>query len=101
MKRGDANAAYVWLGVFEADPSHPKIVAARQEFPWDAGHAALVPYCRQLQAAGIEARGGGGDRCMYSIQRGKRDVIAQSDQRHADGMRNPNLFTITIGPAGG
>ncbi|HTE53654.1 MAG TPA: hypothetical protein VK698_22520 [Kofleriaceae bacterium] len=102
IEAGDRKAAYVWKGVFEADPADPRIqaVIARRPGPGapDAGDAASILYDEQVEAAGITT-----SKLDYSfnyvIQGGKLDVIVRPDDQFHQG--DPGGFTVFVGIPGG
>jgi hypothetical protein len=103
VEAGGEQSAFVWMAVYEVDPSDERIArlldqARRDDLALDPGDAGSIVYMREVIAAGIDVvEFVNGFR--YLIQDGELEVSVRHDD---DFHRNdPNGFTITVGPSGG
>jgi hypothetical protein len=103
VEAGGQQSAFVWMAVYEVDPSEPRIQrvldAARSDgLALDPGDAAAIVYMEEVRAAGIDVVEHVAG-FAYLIQDGELEVIVRPDD---DFHRNdPNGFTIAVGPRGG
>ncbi|PSB59416.1 hypothetical protein [Chamaesiphon polymorphus] len=103
---GDRTTAYRWMGVYRADPNHPKIKAELQRVGkseyYGVGDAAISVYAAQLRSAGIKIDGRMTGLVSYKIKdsRGRTwSVYARSDRDFHP--VESGEFSVVIGIPGG
>jgi hypothetical protein len=99
---GDTTTAYLWRGIYKADPNNPPIKSEIARFGhsnYGVGDAAFSVYCKLVKSKGIKVHNPG-DMCGYNFKdrQGKTwRAIVRSDYHSPDSGE----FSVFIGTPGG